>query len=124
MTIDNKVLVQVFGTDLPLGGCGCGSSCGPSCGPEGDPVAVATMAEQVADLGRRLTKYYGDGVVVEHIDVFSPRVNDYPEAVRVLARGNVRLPLTCGNRKPRFVGGLSLEMISAEVEKLGLTPRE
>mgnify|MGYP005853230685 CR=1 FL=1 len=82
------------------------------------------MPEQVADLGRRLAKHYGDGVEVEYIDIFSPRVYDHREAVRLLARGNVRLPLTCVNGKPRFVGGLSLEMISAEVERVGLTPRQ
>lgn len=77
------------------------------------------MAAQVGDLGRRLGKYYHDGVAVTYVQVFTPQVNEYPEAVRVLARGDVSFAVTLREPQAGLCGGLSLERISAEVEGLG-----
>lgn len=121
---DAKVVVQVFGTDMPQGGCGCGSGCGPSCGPGGDDAAASpsTMEEQTADLGQRLARYYGGSVAVEYVDFFSRRMGEFPSVLRVVSRGNVPLPVVGFDGEAKFAGGISMEMISEELEKRGLVP--
>jgi len=79
------------------------------------------MEEQTADLGRSLARYYGDGVAVEYIDVFSPRMADFPLAQRAVFTMNVNLPVIAFDGQPRIAGGISIEMISEELEKRGLT---
>jgi hypothetical protein len=116
------VMMQVFGTELPMPGCGCGSDCGPSCGPESEDGATSapTIEEQAADLEGRLACYYGDGVQVEYVDVFSPRMEDFPMAQRAVFAMNVPLPVIAFDGQPRIAGGISIEMISEELEKRGL----
>jgi hypothetical protein len=121
-----RVMVQVFGTNLELPGCGCGCgpACGPSCGPDGTDDAAGApndMEEQTADLGRRLASYYGDGVGVEYVDVFSPRMEEFPLAQRAVFTMNVALPVIAFDGQPRIAGGISIEMVSEELEKRGLT---
>lgn len=60
--------------------------------------------------------------MAEYVDVFSPQMMDYPETLRLISRENVPLPLVSVDGTPRFAGGISLEMISEELEKLGLVP--
>ncbi len=79
------------------------------------------MEEQTADLGRRLTRYYGDGVQVEYIDVFSLRMEEFPGVQRAIDRLNAPLPITAFNGEPRIAGGISIEKISKELEERGLT---
>lgn len=82
--------------------------------------ATPTLEEQTRDLGQRLAKYYGPRVTVEYVDVFSPQMMEHPDALRVLTRRNVPLPLVSVDGKPTFAGGISIDMITEELEKLGL----
>ncbi|MGQ9681418.1 MAG: hypothetical protein ACUVX9_02655 [Anaerolineae bacterium] len=70
----------------------------------------------------RLSQYYGPRVVVQFVDIFSPQMLDYPEALHLLNRENIPLPLVSVDGEPKFAGGISLEMISEEIEKLGVAP--
>jgi hypothetical protein len=63
-------------------------------------------------------------VVVEYIDVFSQEMRKHSAALRVLREGRAPLPIVFVDGKGRFAGGVSVEMISQELEKLGLTPLE
>lgn len=82
------------------------------------------MEEQTADLGQRLARYYGGGVSVEYVDVFSRRMEEFPSVVRVVSRGNVPLPVIGFNGEAKFAGDISVEMISEELEKMGMVPLE
>ncbi len=79
------------------------------------------MEEQTADLGRRLARHYGDGVGVEYVDIFSPRMDEFALAQRVVFMMNVSLPVIAFDGQPKIAGGISIEMISEELEKRGLT---
>ena len=118
---DAKVIVQVFGTDMPMGGCGCGSGC---CGPAPEPTDSSSMDEQAAELGQRLARYYGNDVAVEYVDIFSRRMGEFPSVLRVIGRGNVPLPVIGFIGEARLAGGISIEMISEELEKMGVVPVE
>ena len=61
-------------------------------------------------------------MLTEYVDVFSPQMAGYPEVLRLLSRENIPLPLVSVDGTPRFAGGISLEMISEELEKLGVAP--
>ena len=118
---DQRVLIQVFGTSMPQGGCGCGAGLGSCCGPDDDAaVTTASQEEQAAELGERLVRYFGDRVVVEYVDVFSQAMARHRAALEVLVSENVPLPLISVNGEPRFAGGISLEMISDDLEAQGL----
>jgi hypothetical protein len=80
------------------------------------------MEEQTADLGQRLARRYGGNVAVEHVDVFSHRMEEFPSVLRLVSRGNVSLPVIGFNGKERFAGGISVEMIGEELERMGLVP--
>lgn len=82
------------------------------------------MEEQAADLGRRLARYYGDGVEVEYVDVFSTRMHEFPLAQRAVFALSVSLPVIAFDGQPRIAGGISIEMISSELEKRGLAALE
>ena len=82
------------------------------------------MEEQTADLGQRLARYYGDSVEVEYVDVLTPRLEEFPLAQRLVYMTNVSLPIIAFDGQPRIVGGISIEMISEELEKRGVMPLE
>ena len=79
-----------------------------------------TIEEQAADLEQRLARYYGNRVSVEYIDVFSPRIHDFPLAQRAVFALGVSLPVVAFDGQPRIAGGLPIEMISSELEKRGI----
>lgn len=79
------------------------------------------MEQQAADLEQRLAGYYGNQVSVEYIDVFSPRIKEFPLAERAVFGMGVSLPVVAFDGQPRIAGGLSIEMISLELEKRGIT---
>ncbi len=79
-----------------------------------------TLGEQAADLGRKLAEYYGDSVVVEYVDIFSPEMADHPAVFELLSSRNLPLPLIAINDEPRFAGGISLEVVSEALESDGL----
>ena len=86
--------------------------------------AVATMEEQAADLERRLARYYGDCVKVEYVDVLSPRMAEFPLAHRAAFNLGFDLPIIAFDGQPKIAGGISIEMISSELEKRGITGLE
>lgn len=55
------------------------------------------------------------------MDVFSPRIDDFPMARRAVFAMNVPLPVIAFDGEPKIAGGISIEMISEELEKRGLT---
>ncbi len=83
-------------------------------------MAPPTLEEQAADLGRKLTEYYGDAVVVEYVDIFSPEMAEHKDAFELLSTRNIPLPLVAINDEPRFAGGISLEVVSEALESDGL----
>lgn len=58
--------------------------------------------------------------MVEYVDVFSPEMSAHQAALEVLTRQNVPLPLISINGEPRFAGGISIELISDDLERQGL----
>lgn len=86
--------------------------------------AVPTMEEQTVDLGRRLARYYGDSVKVDYVDVLSDRMLDFPLVQRAVFGMGFDLPIVAINGQPRIAGGISIEMISDELEKRGITALE
>lgn len=82
------------------------------------------MEEQAAELGSWLSESYGDRIEVEYIDVFSQRMDDFPLAHRAVFMMNLNLPIIAFDGQPRIAGGISLEMISEELEKRGLSAAE
>ena len=79
------------------------------------------MSEQAAALEERLVQQYGGGVKVEYVDVFSPRMDEFPLAKRAVFGLSLSLPVVAFDGQPRIAGGISLEMISSELEKRGFT---
>jgi hypothetical protein len=75
----------------------------------------------VVELEGKLARYYGNSVKVEYVDVFSPRIDDFPMARRAVFAMNVPLPVIAFDGEPKIAGGISIEMISEELEKRGLT---
>lgn len=73
------------------------------------------------ELEGKLARYYGNSVRVEYVDVFSPRIDDFPMAQRAIFAMNVPLPVIAFDGEPKIAGGISMEMISEELEKRGLT---
>jgi hypothetical protein len=59
-------------------------------------------------------------VKVEYVDVFSPRMLDFPMVQRAIFALNVALPVIAFDGQPRIAGGISIEMISEELEKRGI----
>ncbi len=49
---------------------------------------------------------------------------EHAEALRMLTQHNVPLPLVSVDGKPTFAGGISIGIITEELEKLGLVPLE
>jgi hypothetical protein len=82
------------------------------------------LEEQSADLGRCLAQYYGCSVAVEYVDTSSPTMVEYPNLLLLVRQRNLPLPVITLNGKPRFAGGISLEKITEELEKLGAVPLE
>ncbi len=75
-------------------------------------------------MGHRLAGYYGGSVAVEYIDFFSPRMSNYPNVLTLVNQRGVPLPIISFNGKPKFAGGISVEGISEELERLGVAPLE
>lgn len=133
-TSQDAVVVRVFGSRLVMGGdcgggcsCGCGSSCCGSddqaaCSEDKSPMPPMSMEEQVKDLGTTISRYYGDQVQVEYVDVFGTAMSGYPDIIRLMAQRGLFLPLVTINGEPRFVGGLPLDEITRELEALGVAP--
>ena len=82
------------------------------------------MEEQVVDLEQRLARYYGGDVSVEYIDVLSQRMGEFPLAQRVVFGMGFNLPIVAFDGQPKIAGGISVEMITEELEKRGLVPLE
>ena len=81
-----------------------------------------TTAQQTDQMRSELTARFGDGVAVEYVDVYAMEVTEHPDVMRVLARGDVPLPIISIDGKPRFAGGLSSQVVGDALEKQGLVP--
>jgi hypothetical protein len=64
------------------------------------------MEEQVASLGQRLARYYGNGVRVEYIDVLSDRMYEFPLVQRAVFGMGFDLPIVAFDGQPRIAGGM------------------
>lgn len=78
------------------------------------------MAQQTDQMRSDLVARFGDGVAVEYVDVYAMEVSQYPDVMRVLARGDIPLPIIGIDGKPRFAGGLSSQVVGDALEKQGL----
>ena len=63
-------------------------------------------------------------MAAEYVDIFSLRMEQFPAVRQVIDMMNVPLPVIGFNGEARIAGGISIEMISEELEKRGLTPLE
>lgn len=59
-------------------------------------------------------------MVAEYVDVFSEQMNEHEAARRVISRGNVPLPVVSVNGTPRFAGGIAMERVCEEIDRLGV----
>lgn len=55
---------------------------------------------------------------------FPPRMDEFPLAQRAVLAMRVPLPVVAFDSQPNIAGGISIEMISEELEKRGLTALE
>ncbi|MHB1132906.1 MAG: hypothetical protein ACYC4L_11015 [Chloroflexota bacterium] len=62
---------------------------------------------------------FGGGVDVQYIDVFSVDLSQYDAVMRVVARGDVPLPIISIDGKPRFAGGVSSQVVGDALEQMG-----
>ena len=76
------------------------------------------------DLGEWLARTYGSGVAAEYVDIFSLRMEQFPAVRPLIDRMNVPLPIIGFNGEARIAGGISVDMISKELEKRGFLPRD
>ena len=67
-----------------------------------------------------MAEIYGSGVVTEYVDVFSERMKEHEAARRVISRGNVPLPVVAVNGTPCFAGGIAMERVCEEIDRLGV----
>lgn len=81
------------------------------------------MEEQTASLRDALTHRYGDAVVVEYIDIYSDQMQEHPNVLRLLMRGDIAVPIVSLNGEPTFAGGIAQDMIEDELQTLGVQPR-
>ncbi|MHB0871190.1 MAG: hypothetical protein ACYC66_06675 [Chloroflexota bacterium] len=51
-------------------------------------------------------------------------MSEYPNVLMLVNQRGLTLPIVGFNGKPKFAGGLSMERISEELERLGVGPRE
>ena len=54
---------------------------------------------------------------MEYIDIFSTRMDEFPLAQRAVFAMHVPLPVVAFDGQPRIAGGLSIELISSELEE-------
>jgi len=47
-------------------------------------------------------------------------MNEHEAARRVISRGNVPLPVVSVNGTPRFAGGIAMERVCEEIDRLGV----
>ncbi len=51
-------------------------------------------------------------------------MSEYPDVLLLVQQRNLPLPVISFNGKPKFAGGISVERISEELERLGVPPLE
>ena len=107
----SEVLIRVFGAPLDACGSGCGSCCDPSCG------SGRSFEEMTYELARELEKTFGGRITTKYVDL-SEHVHEYPQLVNAVQTGRIPLPLVMINGDVKFAGGMPLEGIIREIEKL------
>ncbi len=79
----------------------------------------ATWASAVGFVRDRLRRRLGEGVIVEHIEIFSPRSFEFATVLQAI-EGGAQLPIILvGDRIVRQGGKLSEARIAQAVETLG-----
>ncbi len=79
-----------------------------------------TQEEQTVQMRAELQERFGEAVTVEYLDVYALDANQHPDTMRVLARGDIPLPIISIDGKPRFAGGVSGQVVGDALEKMGL----
>lgn len=83
-----------------------------SCGHGMTWTAASTL------IGERLRRRFGDGVDLEHIEIFSPRSFEFPEVMAAIEAGGQMPVVTVGDRIVSQGGKLSDRIIGQAVEAL------
>ena len=74
------------------------------------------MKDEAEELADKLQVAFDDRVVTSFIDVSTAEIKNHSEIEKILPQ--VRLPLTVINGKPRFHGGLGVDMIVDAIKEL------
>lgn len=96
----NPICVRVFAA--PDASCGHGM----------------TWSSATALIGDRLRRRFGDGVQIEHIEIFSPRSFDFPEVMAAIEAGGELPVVTVEDRIVSRGGKLSERTIGRAVAAL------
>ena len=77
-----------------------------------------TWSAASALIGERLRRRFGDAVIAEHIEIFSPRSFEFPEVMAAIEAGGQLPVVTVGDQIISQGGKLSDRIISQAVEAL------
>jgi hypothetical protein len=77
-----------------------------------------TWSAASALIGERLRRRFGDGVNLEHIEIFSPRSFEFPEVMAAIQAGGELPVVMVGDRIVSQGGKLSDRIIGQAVEAL------
>jgi disulfide oxidoreductase YuzD len=90
----------------------------PSACPSGISEPWRDIARLVAS---QLSARFGERVAVEYYDLFSPEMDDFPEALALVREGKAGIPLVfVGDRMLSAGGKVSVPAIRKALEALGL----
>lgn len=77
-----------------------------------------TWSAASALIGERLRRRFGDAVISEHIEIFSPRSFEFPEVMAAIEAGSQMPVVTVGDQIVSQGGKLSDRIIGQAVEAL------
>lgn len=77
-----------------------------------------TWSAASALIGERLRRRFGDAVIAEHIEMFSPRSFEFPEVMAAIGAGSQMPVVTVGDQIVSQGGKLSDRIIGQAVEAL------
>jgi hypothetical protein len=77
-----------------------------------------TWSAATAFVGERLRRRFGNGLEMEHIEVFSPRSFEFPEVMAAIEAGGQLPVVTVGDRIVSQGGKLSERIIGQAVEAM------
>jgi len=103
----SDILIRVFGAPLDACSSGCCSSCGPT----------KSFEEMTDELARELESSFDGRITTKYVDL-SEHMHEYPKLIEAVQTKRVPLPLVMINEDVKFAGGIPLEDIIREIEKL------